>query len=105
MKLEVNLYTRLDYQTRNERSTFTLQLSPPDQAGVLHTGAAHGPLAQGGAVGDGPQRLPGHVRPLRGGEHCPGVTISDQTVNKVWHLLRLCCGGGQNESHLEESVE
>ena len=83
MKLEVNLYTRLDYQTRNERSTFTLQRSPPDQAGVLHTGAAHGPLAQGGAVGDGPQRLPGHVRPLRGGEHCPGVTISDQTVNKV----------------------
>ena len=55
--------------------------SPPDQAGVLHTGAAHGPLAQGGAVGDGPQRLPGHVRPLRGGEHRPGVTIPDQTVN------------------------
>mgnify|MGYP006903910138 CR=1 FL=1 len=56
-------------------------LSPPDQAGVLHTGAAHGPLAQGGAVGDGPQRLPGHVRPLRGGEHRPGVTVPDQTVN------------------------
>lgn len=55
--------------------------SPPDQTGVLHTGAAHGPLAQGGAVGDGPQRLPGHVRPLRGGEHRPRVTIPDQPVN------------------------
>ena len=56
---------------------------PPDQTGLLDTGATHGPLVEGGTVGDGPQRLPGHVRPLRGGEHCPGVTISDQTVNKV----------------------
>ena len=28
--------------------------SPPDEAGLLHAGAAHGALAEGGAVRDGP---------------------------------------------------
>ena len=55
--------------------------SPPDQAGLLDTGTTHGPLVKGGTVGDGPQCLPGHVRPLRGGEHRPRVTVPDQPVN------------------------
>ena len=73
-------------------------ISPPDETGLLHTGAAHGPLAQGGAVGDGPEGLPGHVRPLRGGEHRPGVTSSDQPLNIPDLLAR---GGSQAVSQLK----
>ena len=54
---------------------------PPDQTGLLYTGTPHGPLVQGGTVRDGPQRLPGHVRPLRGGEHRPGVPGPDQPLH------------------------
>ena len=54
---------------------------PPDQTGLLYTGTTHGPLVQGGTVRDGPQRLPGHVRPLRGGEHRPGVPGPDQPLH------------------------
>ena len=56
-------------------------ISPPDETGLLHTGAAHGPLVQGGTVGDGPQRLPGHVRTLRRGEDRPGVPGPDQPIH------------------------
>ena len=83
-KLEVNLYKFRQWwllNTKWEVNLYIMHCSPPDEAGVLDTGAAHGPLAQGGAVGDGPQRLPGHVRPLRGGEHRPRVTVPDQPVN------------------------
>ena len=63
-----------------ERERLSVVL-PPDETGLLDTGTAHGPLVEGGTVGDGPQRLPGHVRPLRRGEHRPGVPGPDQPLH------------------------
>ena len=79
-----------------ERESLSVVL-PPDETGLLDTGTAHGPLVEGGTVGDGPQRLPGHVRPLRGGEHSPGVPGPDQTV----HVPDL---GPHHHRHLEDHV-
>ena len=64
-----------------ENIYYKYHILPPDETGLLDTGTAHGPLVEGGAVGDGPQRLPGHVRPLRGGEDGPGVPGPDQPLH------------------------
>ena len=74
---------------------------PPDETGLLDTGTAHGPLVEGGAVGDGPQRLPGHVRPLRGGEDGPGVPGPDQPLH-VPDLLRLPGDDHQQGQHRQD---
>ena len=55
---------------------------------------------EGGAVGDGPQRLPGHVRPLRGGEDGPGVPGPDQPV----HVPDLACWLTENCRDLQYVV-